>query len=198
MHKKLLKSMFAVLMAFCVFFSVLPIVSATADNTQGDSNIANTTNADEYYSFVLTQYKQNGYKDYKGDRITFDATSILSSEQSFTTSIELEDKTVSGVVWDKQQEKLTFNITVEQEGLYNIGIAYRTLEGSGSNIQRKILLNGEVPFEEAKNIEFLRFWKDTNAPLKDDNGDEVKVGDVIARFGLGSCQNREDTTHRAR
>ena len=174
MQKKILKSALALSLAFCVFFSVLPIVSAnTSENTQ--TTVTDITDkAELYYSTVLKQYSQNGYKDYKGERITFDTASVFSSEETFETSYKVDAQDVNGIVWDKQQEKITFNITVQQEGLYNIGIFYRTLEGSGAAIQRKLLVNGKTPFEEAENIEILRFFKDTNSPLKDDNGDEVK------------------------
>lgn len=173
MQKKFLKSMLAIMLAFCVIFSVLPIISADTDETA--PTITDITDREEnYYSSVLKQYKQNGFEDYKGERINFEAVSVFDATENFATSYKVDEKEISAVVWDKQQETLTFKITVEKEGLYNIGIAYRTLQGSGAAIGRKILVNGKVPFEEAKNVEFLRYWKDTNAPLKDDNGDEVK------------------------
>ncbi len=173
MHKKILKSMLALCLAFCVIFSVLPMALAETDeNAQTVTDF--TKQQETYYSAVLKQYSQNGYKDYSGDRISFDAVSIFNSAENFATSYKVDSKDVNGIVWDKQQEKLSFNINVEQEGLYNIGITYRALSGSGAAIQRKVLINGKTPFEEVKNIEILRFFKDTNAPLKDDNGDEVK------------------------
>lgn len=129
--------------------------------------------AEGFYSEALKGYKENGFSEYDGEKIIFDLENAEVSDE-FSKELSVGDKTYSGIVWDREQEKVTFRVNIEKDGLYNIGLCYYALEGSGAKISREILIDGEVPFSEAERVEFSRFWKDTTAPLQDSFGDDVK------------------------
>lgn len=135
-----------------------------------------------YYSRVMREYSANGYKDYTGEPIEIDLSNASVSE-SFLKTYTVEDTEYEGIVWNEEQKTVTVTVTVPEDGLYNIGVKYYPLEGSGSKISRELLIDGEVPFIEAESIDFLRYWKDTNKPLTDSFGDEVKpFSEEVPRF----------------
>ena len=45
-------------------------------------------------------------------------------------------------------------------GFYNIFMEYLIPESRGVAAERVVYLNGEVPFEDARNISFTRIWTD--------------------------------------
>lgn len=126
-----------------------------------------------YYSRVLDEYVNAGYSDYKGENIAIDLSSAVVSE-SYLSQYTVEDTVYNGIVWNEEQKTVAVKVNVPTDGLYNIGIKYYPLEGSGAKISREIFIDGEVPFKESESIDLLRYWKDTNKPLTDSFGDEVK------------------------
>jgi ABC-type glycerol-3-phosphate transport system substrate-binding protein len=66
---------------------------------------------------------------------------------------------------------LTWSVDVEQEGLYQISALYYPVEGKSADIERAILIDGQVPFEEASYIQFNRVWGNEAEEIKRDNRD---------------------------
>ena len=62
---------------------------------------------------------------------------------------------------------------VEEAGFYNIALEYYPLEGMGSKINRSIYVNGEIPFGDARYLEFHRIWKDAGEIKRDNRGNEI-------------------------
>lgn len=71
----------------------------------------------------------------------------------------------------------TFN--VPESGLYNIKIEYCTIESKGSIIERRILIDGQLPYSNAGSVSLNRIWID-GSPLKDD---------LLRRFRTDSADN---------
>lgn len=69
---------------------------------------------------------------------------------------------------------------VEEAGLYNVALEYYPLEGMGSKINRSIYINGEIPFGDARYIEFHRIWKDAGEIRKDNRGNEIAPHQIEA------------------
>ncbi len=55
-----------------------------------------------------------------------------------------------------------FAVTIPADGLYEIELEYLPGEGSGSDIQRALYINGKLPFVEAGSLAFSRLWQDAN------------------------------------
>lgn len=69
-----------------------------------------------------------------------------------------------------------FPVEIPADGLYSLRIAYYPLPGSGESIERDILIDGAVPFDEAEAIAFSRVWKDAGGIERDTDGNEVRPG----------------------
>lgn len=122
-----------------------------------------------YYSALLSGYSQNGHRDYTGDKLIATVT-----DETQVTETELDGAVHTGILWNEDTDEVSFRVEVETDALYDFGMVYYPLGTSGAVITRELLIDGQSPCKEAETLEFLRFWKDAHAPLKDKVGDEVK------------------------
>ena len=70
--------------------------------------------------------------------------------------------------------EVTWKVNVPETGFYNLYAEYLIPESRGVAAERIVYLNGEIPFEDARNISFTRIWTD-GGPVKTDNqGNEIR------------------------
>ncbi len=86
------------------------------------------------------------------------AKSEDSNAQALTEGVDTGD--VGSVTW-------TF--TVPEEGFYNLEVGYMALKGTTSDIQRRVLIDGEAVYEALTQIVFKRIWRDEDIRLKNEN-----------------------------
>lgn len=69
----------------------------------------------------------------------------------------------------------TWRFNVRDEGLYALKIDYYPIEGKSAPIERRLYIDGELPFEEAGNLLFSRIWGNkTEEIIKDINDNELR------------------------
>lgn len=80
---------------------------------------------------------------------------------------------------------ITWKVDVPETGFYNLQLDYFTISGYSSSIERKLLINGEIPFDGADSFTFSRIWKDDVDSFDekgnfktDTNGNDVKPQQV--------------------
>lgn len=97
------------------------------------------------------------------------------------------------ILYSSDVAELKFNFNVEKEGLYNLYIKYSPLVGDEdvllenlnkkdiegylsktAEIEREIIINGKIPFNEAEQIKLTRFWQGETDILINDLGDEIR------------------------
>ena len=54
--------------------------------------------------------------------------------------------------------RIGWEFDVEVAGLYNVRVSYFNVQGKSGAIERALYLDDEIPYREAKNIEFSRTW----------------------------------------
>jgi ABC-type glycerol-3-phosphate transport system substrate-binding protein len=59
-----------------------------------------------------------------------------------------------------EEGEATIEIDVPASGYYNIKLDYYSIEGHGANISRGLKIDGEFPFDEARDISVTRTWYD--------------------------------------
>ncbi len=64
---------------------------------------------------------------------------------------------------------VTWPFTVPEDGFYNLRVGYIGLPGTTSDIQRRVLLDGEAPYSALNQIVFKRLWRDEDIRLKNEN-----------------------------
>ena len=73
---------------------------------------------------------------------------------------------------------VTWTVNIPEEGFYNLYMEYLAAESRGVAAERKVLINDELPFDDATSIEFTRIWTD-KGPVKIDNqGNEIRPTQV--------------------
>ncbi len=75
---------------------------------------------------------------------------------------------------------VTFSFTVPETGLYQLQVEYYPLEGKGSGIVRNLLLDGEIPYNEAAEVEFARIWSNDGEITQDSRGNDIRPAQVEA------------------
>ncbi len=103
-----------------------------------------------------------------------------ATEPSDPANIRLN--TIGGAGWATPGDVITWNVNVEEAGLYRIAMRAKQSENSGMISYRSLQINGETPFAEAREIpfEYSPNWK--MVTLGDENGDYLfwlEPGDTI-------------------
>lgn len=88
----------------------------------------------------------------------------------------------NNVLLTDEAGSVTYEIEVSEAGFYRVLLTYypyvgddsNDIQGKSSNIERRIYLNGEVPFEAANNVLFRRLWGGEKAVEKDIHGNDIR------------------------
>ncbi|BCJ99853.1 extracellular solute-binding protein [Anaerocolumna chitinilytica] len=117
-----------------------------------------------------TSYKE--YLDQNGYNGTILDTSLQVNLNSFkTTGGMTAEKTDKGLATG-DSGSITWTFEVQTEGFYNLQIGYIPRTGTTSDIQRRLLLNGEICYDGLEQVVFKRFW--TDGEIKSKNGNEIR------------------------
>ncbi len=123
----------------------------------------------ESYESVLNSYIQNGYEDYKGAEIIKieGESAVYKSTNSLIAKSDSSDPSVSptspyvskinyigSTNWQNPGDTITWKFTVPETGLYKLGLKFRQNGVLNGSSYRKLYIDGEVPFEEAADIDF--------------------------------------------
>ncbi|MCD8023012.1 MAG: extracellular solute-binding protein [Lachnospiraceae bacterium] len=79
--------------------------------------------------------------------------------------------TIGGESWATEGQSITWTVEVEEAGLYKIAIRYKQYLNRGFYSSRYLTINGELPFEEAAQIDFDYAPDWQIGYLGDDDGD---------------------------
>ena len=69
---------------------------------------------------------------------------------------------------------VTWNVDVPEAGFYQLRLEYMIPESRGVAAERSVLINGEIPFENARSITFSRVWSDGGSVRTDNQGNEIR------------------------
>lgn len=82
------------------------------------------------------------------------------------------------VLLSQTDSVVTWNVDVPETGFYNLYVEYLLPESRGVAAERAVLINGEIPFEDARNITFSRIWTDAGPKKVDNQGNEIRPSQV--------------------
>jgi ABC-type glycerol-3-phosphate transport system substrate-binding protein len=119
------------------------------------------------YNDVLKSYKEKGYQEVKGEKIKIQAEQ--STLRSDSTIKRIEDRepdtepfdpksimlnTFGGPGWKTGEQWAEWKIDIPKSGLYNIGMRFGQWYLNGIPVQRKLTIDGKVPFKEMEAVSF--------------------------------------------
>ncbi|MCR4850197.1 MAG: extracellular solute-binding protein [Lachnospiraceae bacterium] len=73
---------------------------------------------------------------------------------------------------------VTFKVNVPEAGFYNLYVEYLIPESRGVAAERAVYINGEIPFDDARNITFTRIWTDGGEVRVDNQGNQIRPTQV--------------------
>lgn len=77
-------------------------------------------------------------------------------------------------VFTAEEGYVTYEITVPEAGYYNLQLSYFPVKGKNNDIGRTVYINGQVPYEEARYLEFTRIWQDAEEIERDSRDNDVR------------------------
>lgn len=123
---------------------------------------------DDIYSAYLERHKDAVRPDHK---ISVDVTNYSSAEKVEKYE-EYEGK--ENVLISDEGGYVEWTVDIPKAGLYNISVDYYPIEAKGIDIERALLINGELPFSGADMLTFSRVWTDAGEIRKDNRGNEIR------------------------
>lgn len=162
------------------------------------------------YEEVLAEYEKKGYKAAEAENIKleaelpdvvsnytiypiYDRSSAISSPQDKS---KIYRNTIGGDKWTASGQWVRYSFTCEATGLYQIEVRFIQDVLKGMYTSRSIRINGEYPFEEAKNCQFAYDNDFQNTALNDGNYEsfafyfeEGKTYEIEFEVTLGSLSD---------
>ncbi len=108
------------------------------------------------------------------EEATEDATGVVEN----TADVEVLNvdeniaKVVDGSVVISERGNVTWEFDVSAEGYYNLKFNYTSVDGTTSNPQRTLLIDGEQLFDGMRQVDFKRIWD--NGAITSKGGDEIR------------------------
>lgn len=143
------------------------------------------------YTDIRQLYQEKGYKSVSEDTEIRLAIEDAKGEQEFvydTDKLEAEQelvvdgktiKDVKGIKFYEASGKtedcpyVEWTFDVEKEGLYEMYVNMKPKSSHGTQIQRKILIDDEIQFQELRNVYFFRRFKEKDKVTTNAIGNEV-------------------------
>lgn len=181
MSKKIMKYLSMMLALSIVFSGIsLQITTAYAEKADDTSSVTDTQT-------VSTDDSQlNDYVEYTAshgvtNKANADVQVPISAYVADGADVTVNENVLK---WNKGEGKVTWTFDVAQTAVYNLKFLWEPAE-SGINPEFSILIDGEIPFDEANNIVLSRLWKNAaEEPRTDAQGnqyaqEQVEIDGVI-------------------
>lgn len=93
---------------------------------------------------------------------------------------------VSQALYTETGSMVSWKVNVPETGFYNIYMEYLIPKSRGVAAERVVYINGEIPFEDARNVSFTRIWTDGGEVKVDNQGNEIRPTQVEVYDWQGS------------
>lgn len=180
--KKRKKLFGGVIIVFVLFFlSLWAFYPSKSANIQGMQTIADfeaitDTERDDGYTRYLLQH-ETAKRPERTYRIEGESYTEAVGE-----GFKLADRLHGSdgkVIITPESGAISWDVVVDEPGLYNLRIHYYPIEGKSSAIERELAINGEVPFKGADIVLFDRVWGNRDEEIRQDNrGNDLRPRQV--------------------
>lgn len=104
------------------------------------------------------------------------AGSAVIDLTKYTATEDMTAAAADGGVETGPEGSITFSFTVQEEGFYNLRLGYVPMDGTTSDIQRRIYLDGESCYDGMSQIVLKREYQDEEIRVKNEN--EIRPSSV--------------------
>lgn len=141
---------------------------------------AETTKIEELYDSdtyreIEAEYEQNGYKN----AVTDDINVVLETATCSTGKVDIRTGIANyqgnALYWDEAIEWYEFTIEIPESGRYNIEVEYYLTNEKATYAERSLLIDGQLPFQEASSVRFTQYYQDAyTEKIYNNLGDQLK------------------------
>ncbi|KMJ59292.1 ABC transporter substrate-binding protein [Bacillus sp. LL01] len=156
-----------------ILLLLIPSQIAFADKKDSPEQVAEQVIEPSYLS-ILKQWNEVGQDSTQNFERAVSPTDFLSiSESDLLAESESREYGSQVYAW-KDQQAVTIEVEVEEDGLYELGFDYFPLGEGIVPIEGSIQVNGEFPYFESRRILFPKNWKSASNEFDQDRfGDEI-------------------------
>ncbi|HBI72412.1 MAG TPA: ABC transporter substrate-binding protein [Lachnospiraceae bacterium] len=187
-----------------LFVGLLMITLSLLSERAVEKAMAKTNRSFDEYKERLSEIGTDGldYKDYLAQHDT-----IIRPDEGYVIDAEdyvrIEDMEIKEyqnlegmegtAVYTGEKGLIEYEVTVEEEGFYDISLLYYPIEGKSASIQRGIFVDGELPYDQLSLVEFSRIWVDEVSEWERDNrGNDLRPKQMEApEWILSYCYDSE-------
>lgn len=114
--------------------------------------------------------------------------------EKFTVSADMVANIGEQGILTEDNGTITWEFQVAQTGFYNVELGYIALPGTTSDIQRKVYIDGEVPYEAMSQIVLKRWWQDGDIRVKNENEIRPEAAEIYweTKWFLEDYQRRNN------
>ena len=193
MNKKMFARRFAAGLMSCLMMSGGFIQAAqayAAEQPEGVSQETLSAMYEDYYTIEVVDADQLTFSEYydlySGEKhpekeITVKGTDYLSTQNgtfskgSYGTADDVRDNVL---IWESAEGELTYEIDVEETGIYCVNMSYFPIESNSTSIELSMSIDGEVPYDTASRITLSRVWVNETEIYKDSRGNQVRPSQI--------------------
>ena len=179
--KKLHITLLVLLIAFIAFL-ITDELSIAFDTNHLRHNVSLNVDAtresgDESYVKNYENYIASKPESFpEGKTINIPATDFTNIEGSYEVLYNFND--VAESVLTDEVGSISLPVEIEEAGFYTIRVNYYAYEGKSAAIERRVFINGEVPFEAADNVLFRRYYGSEDVIYQDYAGNDIRPSQI--------------------
>ncbi|MDE7136884.1 MAG: ABC transporter substrate-binding protein, partial [Ruminococcus sp.] len=141
---------------------------------------------DDYYRIDTEDTERISYSDYydlycsenRPDKVieVYGKDCVSAENGNFSTGNYSQKDNV--LIWESSGGKVSYNIDVEETGIYCVNMTYFPLDSNSSAIEFSMSIDGEIPYDTASRITLNRVWVSEKDIYKDSHGNQVRSPQV--------------------
>ncbi|MFA7417664.1 MAG: extracellular solute-binding protein, partial [Acholeplasma sp.] len=144
-------------------------VSLNVDATRESGDESYVKNYENYIASKPESFPE-------GKTINIPATDFTNIEGSYEVLYNFND--VAESVLTDEVGSISLPVEIEEAGFYTIRVNYYAYEGKSAAIERRVFINGEVPFEAADNVLFRRYYGSEDVIYQDYAGNDIRPSQI--------------------
>ena len=153
--------------------AVLALAGIFCVATKGDKDVTlYACSATDDMQDMALEESYEAYLEENGYTGTMSDSEIEIDLNNYETAGELTAEVGENGLITEGDGSITWTFNVASEGFYNLELGYIALPGTTSDIQREILIDGEILYDDLSSLVIRRWWADEDIEIK--NGNELR------------------------